>query len=298
MPKEKQNTDIFDTRKFISLVEAHQILWNTRIPRYFTDTTKKREAWLEIADEMYPNENFDIKIESEKDEIANMLWSRWKSIRDGYTRESKRVKNDPNYVPPYPFYQNLLFLGERPTRAKRQPRSKSQESEKKTVKVAFLKKEPFKRGSITIDEAQGHIEYEEIDPESEQEPPKRIKILKNEPFGRRLVEEVPEEIEYQELVQVEDTLDSEIYLETEEHLEPTHEREQEMQELTTTNDETRENLLAAIAETLNKSNAVQEMDEHELFLKSILPDLRKIPQAKKFEVRMAILSAINKALQD
>lgn len=230
-------------------------MWNTKLPRYFTETGRKREAWLEIAYEMYSDENFDIKLESEKDEIANLLWSRWKIVRDQYTRIHKKVKEKPEtYVPPYQYYKNLLFLGDRPTRAKRQPRNSL--------------KEPCT--------------------------PKRQKITIQRPVKEELEME-PEEIEYEEvLTETDDTLENEMYLEAEEH----KVLEADETQFVSTSEEARESLLAALAESMSKYHGRYEPDEHELFLKSLLPDLRKVPSSKKLRVRMDILSTINKALQD
>lgn len=199
---------------------------------------------------MYPNENFDIKLESERDEIANSLWTKWKTIRDKYTREHKMVKQEPGmYVTPFPYYHNLLFLGDRPTRAKRQSRNQLEGTPKQKM-TKNIKEE--------IELQQEEIEYEEVITEPEEEP------------------------------------EHELYLETEEH----SVQEADETEFVSTSEDARDSLLAALAESISKQAERKEPDEHELFLKSLLPDLRKVPSSKKLRVRMDILSTINKALQD
>lgn len=250
-----QDTTPFDFERFISLVEQHQILWNTKLPRYFTDTRLKREAWLEIAYEMYTEENFDIKLESDKDEIVNLLWSRWKNVRDNYTREHKKVKRNPEtYSTQFAYYNNLLFLGDRPTRAKRQPKNQLQGTHRPKQKKLTHK-----------------IEVKD-DLELEQE-----------------------EIEYEAVVtETEDTFENEMYLETEEH----SLQEGDETEFVSTSEDAQQSLIVALAESMSNKQDRKEPDEHELFLKSLLPDLRKVPSSKKLRVRMEILSTINKALQD
>lgn len=210
---------------------------------------------MDIANEMYRDENFDIKLESEKDEIANMLWGRWKVTRDNYTRELKKVKKG-NYTSSFVYYNQLTFLGDRPTRAKRQPR-----------KPGEKKKRPTKQ-----------IE-------------RHIRIVKDETPE----EEEEMEYEYEEISNENETnQEHEIFIESEEGHTEEADGEQ-MTEITT--QENQESLLLALNEIVNKRER-RELDEHELFLQSLLPDLRKVPSSKKLRVRMDILSIINKALQE
>lgn len=228
-------------------------MWNTKTPKYFSDSSKKREAWLQIACDMYPDENFDIKLESERDEIANSLLIRWKNLRDYYTREHKKVKQDPDaYIPKFAYFNHLAFLGDRPTRAKRRSRN-------------LLDGTPKRQ--------------------------KMLKVLKGEVKGE--IEVQPEEVEYEEVI-TETEEEQEVYLEADEHLVT----EADETEFVSTSQEARDSLMAALSESLSKQQERQEPDEHEMFLKSLLPDLRKVPSSKKLRVRMDILSTINKALQD
>uniref|UniRef100_A0A336MJ67 CSON013115 protein n=1 Tax=Culicoides sonorensis TaxID=179676 RepID=A0A336MJ67_CULSO len=136
---------VFDATKFIKLIKEHGILWNSKLPKFFSSTAAKREAWLKIAKKMYPSENLDIKLESELDEIVNTFCSKWKTLRDGYTRERKRVQLSNGYVPQYIYYDDLLFLGDRQSRApKRQSGGQSVRNQpKKRFKShsVFLKNE-------------------------------------------------------------------------------------------------------------------------------------------------------------
>ncbi|KAF0721034.1 Uncharacterized protein FWK35_00026634 [Aphis craccivora] len=113
-----------ETEQLISEVEKRPVLWDTSDTDY-KDRNKKNEAWLNVTSALY--ENFSNNTETEKKVIIQEVISKWRSVRDNYTRSLKKqtecnksgsgVKKIQRYI----FEQQLSFLKkcreQRPTRS-------------------------------------------------------------------------------------------------------------------------------------------------------------------------------------
>ncbi|KAE9542397.1 hypothetical protein AGLY_003524 [Aphis glycines] len=102
-----------ETEQLISEVEKRPVLWDTSDIDY-KDRNKKNEAWLQVTSALY--ENFSNNTQTEKKVIVQEVISKWRSVRDNYTRSLKKqaecnksgsgVKKIQRYI----FEQQLSFL--------------------------------------------------------------------------------------------------------------------------------------------------------------------------------------------
>ncbi|XP_076054585.1 uncharacterized protein LOC143033254 [Oratosquilla oratoria] len=103
-----------NTEEFISEVEKRPALWDPSKEEY-KNKNKKEEAWSEVCRSTY--QNYEEKTEEEKKQIVKELQTRWKSIRDAYIRNFKKLKDESKSgrgavkTHRYVFAEQLSFLG-------------------------------------------------------------------------------------------------------------------------------------------------------------------------------------------
>ncbi|XP_077270213.1 uncharacterized protein LOC143901662 [Temnothorax americanus] len=84
-------TKLLDTELFIDEIEKRPAIWNMECPDY-RNRIKKKKSWEEIVEIFSTAGN----TEEQKKLLGVKLQNKWKNIRDGYSKELKKLKNRPS----------------------------------------------------------------------------------------------------------------------------------------------------------------------------------------------------------
>ncbi|KAM4048854.1 uncharacterized protein ACNLHF_014292 [Anomaloglossus baeobatrachus] len=100
-----------DTEKLISAVETHPPLWDTRVDGYHDRLTVDRH-WLQVAEEVYPNNAWDRCSPSKRAKYVDLVKRRWRSARDQYRREYNPIPTSSSQGRKrrYVYYEQISFL--------------------------------------------------------------------------------------------------------------------------------------------------------------------------------------------
>ncbi|KAM4014926.1 uncharacterized protein ACNLHF_001654 [Anomaloglossus baeobatrachus] len=101
-----------DTEKLmISAVETHPPLWDTRVDGYHDRLTVDRH-WLQVAEEVYPNNAWDRCSPSKRAKYVDLVKRRWRSARDQYRREYNPIPSSSSQGRKrrYVYYEQISFL--------------------------------------------------------------------------------------------------------------------------------------------------------------------------------------------
>ncbi|XP_050344440.1 uncharacterized protein LOC126780071 [Nymphalis io] len=103
--------DEIDVELLIMAVKKRLCLWNYKLQDYSNKTIKNR-AWVAVCEEIV--NDFKDKSIIEKNAIGIQVQSKWKTLRDGFTRYCRTLKRKSgsavSKAKQYTFYDQLLFL--------------------------------------------------------------------------------------------------------------------------------------------------------------------------------------------
>ncbi|XP_008179367.1 uncharacterized protein LOC103308185 [Acyrthosiphon pisum] len=92
---------------FINEIENWSAIWDLKHDDY-SNKNAKRNAWEAVISKFVPN--FNDMSEAEKKVIGNSYQRKWKSLRDSYTRELAKQKNEIKSVSVTKFRKKYIFF--------------------------------------------------------------------------------------------------------------------------------------------------------------------------------------------
>ncbi|KAL4135908.1 hypothetical protein QTP88_007490 [Uroleucon formosanum] len=105
---------MFDTEKFIMLIESNHCLWNIASKDYM-DKNVKNTCWYNVAESMYTENWYELSDTQKDENVRELRDKKWKNIKDNYKKSMSEEKNvrsgsAAQKKKPYAFMAALSFL--------------------------------------------------------------------------------------------------------------------------------------------------------------------------------------------
>ncbi|KAL4121697.1 hypothetical protein QTP88_014158 [Uroleucon formosanum] len=83
---------MFDTEKFIMLIESNPCLWNIASKDYM-DKNVKNTCWYNVAESMYTENWYELSDTQKDENVRELRDKKWKNIKDNYKKSMSEEKN-------------------------------------------------------------------------------------------------------------------------------------------------------------------------------------------------------------